>query len=357
MKKLTKQTRNTLLNAALILGTFALVLFLTVRSGEIITAWKAMLTVDPIWATAAVGCFCAFTFGEGFSLYIFFRQQSVKVKLGTAILAGLIGMFYSAITPSATGGQPMQVFALKKRDVSPGLSSSALAVKFFNFQSALLILGAAMWIMHPAIVEINVNQIRWIVLVGFFLNGLTVVGVLLLAINKNIVRAIIVFLARLAYKLHIVKDLERTSSHADAALNDFHASVDMLKQHPFRMLVLLMFSFIHVTAYVSVIYCLYRAFGLNSNTYGELATLQLLLFIGASMAPLPGASGAQEGGFYLFFRQVFPSGTLVGALLLWRFVTYYLSIIIGFIGVTIESARSMRRIKISVMKTTDTDEK
>ena len=276
MKKLTRQARNTLLNAALILGTFALVLFLTIRSGEIVIAWKAMRSVNPFWAAAAICSFCAFAFGEGFIMFIFFKQQRVKVKLGTAILAGLIGMFYSAITPSATGGQPMQVFALKKRDISPGITSSALAVKFFNFQFALLSLGALMWIVHPAIVETNVDKIRWIVLVGFLLNGLTVAGVLLLAINKNIVRAIIVFLARSAYKLHIIKDLERTSSRADAALNDFHASVDMLKQHPIQMLVLLALSFAHVTAYISVIYCLYRAFGLTVYAYDELVTLQLL---------------------------------------------------------------------------------
>jgi glycosyltransferase 2 family protein len=353
MKKLNKQTRSTLLNTAFILGTFALLLFLTVRSGEIVIAWKAMRSVDALWAIAAVGCFCTFAFGEGFMLYIFFRLQKAKVKLGTAILTGLIGMFYSAITPSATGGQPMQVYALKKRDVSPGISSSALAVKFFCFQCALLFLGAFMWLTHPATVSVNVNQIKWVVLVGFALNGLAVVGVLLLAINKNIVRAIIVFIARLAYKLRIIKDLERTSSRADVALDDFHASVDMLKQHPIQMLVMLIFSFIQVTAYISVIYCLYRAFGLSGYQYGDLAALQLLLFIGASLAPLPGASGAQEGGFYLFFRQAFPEGTLVGALLLWRFITYYLSIFIGFVGVTIESAGNMKRHNKPNIQSTD----
>ena len=343
MNRLNKQTRSMLLNAAFIVGTFALVVFLTVRSGEIVLAWKAIRSLDLRWIGGAIGCFCVYAFGEGFLIHVFFLQQKVKIRLSDSVLVGLIGMFYSAITPSATGGQPMQVFALKKRNVPIGISTSALAVKFFNWQCALLISGAVMWVAHPSLVRVNVDQIVWIVFLGFFVNSLAVVGVLLLAINKNIVRAIIVFIVRFAHKLRIVKELERTSSHVDAALDDFHASVDMLKHHPVRMLLLLLLSFIQVISFTSVIFCIYRSFGLNTNTYGDLVTLQFILYIGASMTPLPGGSGAQEGGFYLFFQQIFPQGTLIGALLIWRFITYYLSIIVGLVGVTVNSALSIRQ--------------
>ena len=40
-----------------------------------------------------------------------------------------------------------------------------------------------------------------------------------------------------------------------------------------------------------------------------LLTLSLLLFISASYTPLPGASGAQEGGFLYYFRNIFTGGT------------------------------------------------
>ena len=82
--------------------------------------------------------------------------------------------------------------------------------------------------------------------------------------------------------------------------------------------------------------------GLNQYTYWDVLTLQFLLFIAASFTPLPGASGAQEGGFYIFFQHVFPADKLVGALLLWRFFTYYFTMIIGVCAVVIDSAWSMR---------------
>ena len=78
---------------------------------------------------------------EAMGLHVFFRQQKLKVPFRTSLLVSMIGMFYSSVTPAATGGQPMQVFSFKKRGVPTGLSSSGLAVKFFCYQTALLALG------------------------------------------------------------------------------------------------------------------------------------------------------------------------------------------------------------------------
>ena len=59
--------------------------------------------------------------------------------------------------------------------------------------------------------------------------------------------------------------------------------------------------------------------------------MAMLLYVSAAYTPLPGASGAQEGVFALYFANIFPSGIRFMALLLWRFFTYYISLIIGAI--------------------------
>ncbi|MBR4331546.1 MAG: UPF0104 family protein, partial [Clostridia bacterium] len=167
-------------------------------------------------------------------------------------------------------------------------------------------------------------------------------AVILLAINKNIVRGIITLVIRAAKALHLVKDVSRLTSKADAAISDFHASVDMLTHHPIRLFYLYLLYCLQVLGLMSIVYCVYRALGLKQYGYFDILTLQFLLYIAASFTPLPGASGAQEGGFYIFFQQVFPADKLVGALLLWRFFTYYFTLIVGLSAVIIDSAWSMR---------------
>lgn len=345
LKKMSNRARGNLLNALILICTLGLVLFLSAKNGDIGDAFSTMRSADLKWIALAILSWCMFIGFEAMGLHVFFRQQNVKTKYRTSLLATLIGAFYSSITPAATGGQPMQVFCLKKRNVPTGITTSCLAVKFFTFQTALLSLGALMWATHPEVVQSCIERGRWIIMTGFLLNGLSVVAVILLAINKNIVRWILTLAIRAGRFLHLVKDVGRTTSRADAAMNDFHASVDMLTHHPLKLLGLYFLSCIQVLGLMSISYCVYRSLGQSALSYPDILTLQFLLYIAASFTPLPGASGAQEGGFYIFFQGVFPAEQLVGALLLWRFFTYYFTLIIGFGAVMVDSAGSMIKHK------------
>ncbi len=347
------------LNAAFILGTLLLMLYLISQAGDLGEMAQAFQTIKPLWLLGALGCFSMHVLLEGIAVHRFFRYQGVKISLGSCELVGLIGIFYSNITPAATGGQPMQVFALKKRGVAPGVASSALAVKFFCWQCALLLIGALFWIFHGSFIYQVLGKGIWLVALGFFLNSLMVAAVIMLAISRNLVRAVIVFFVNLAHKLKLIKDVAKTSSKWDAALNDFHASVEILTTRPWQFLSLFALALVQVMALMSVIYFVYRGFGLSETPYNKLLTVQLLLYITASFTPLPGASGAQEGGFYLFFKPFFPEGALLAALLVWRFITYYLFIIVGFFAVIIDQTYSarLRKKRQAVMPPQEDSEK
>lgn len=346
MAKISKQTRSNILNALVIFLTIGIVIYLGAANGEMGNAWSALISSDLRWIGMAFVCYGIYLVFESMGVHVFFRQQGFKPKFGSSLLVSIIGLFYSSVTPAATGGQPMQVFAFKKRGIPSGVSSSALAVKFFCFQVALLGTGVLLWALNPQIVSDCFRAYpaaQVMVITGFILNGFTVVAVLLLAINKNIVRAIITFIIFLGRKLRIVKDPAGTASRMDATMADFHASVDMVTHHPGKLMVLLLISVVQVLGLMSISYCVYRAFGLNGHGYGDVVVLQFLLFIGASFTPLPGASGAQEGGFAWMFGSVFPSDVLFGALLLWRFMTYYLNLLIGLGCVIFDRTVSMKK--------------
>ena len=62
-------------------------------------------------------------------------------------------------------------------------------------------------------------------------------------------------------------------------------------------------------------------------------TISFLLYISACYTPLPGASGAQEGGFLLYYEGIIPQDRIGLALLVWRFFTYYMFLIVGVVMV------------------------
>ena len=341
MAKLSKEKRGMLLNIGFIVLTLLLMLYLVSKAGDPQLILTAFTTINPWWLAGAVGCFATHVLLEGLILRVFFYFQKVPITWGSCNLVGLIGMYYSSITPAATGGQPMQAFAFKKRGVPSGIGYSSLAVKFFCWQCALLLIGAALWILKGSYIHMLLGRGVWLVALGFFFNSLMVSIVILLAINRNLVRAIIIFV-NLGYRLRLIKNRERTSSRLDAALTDFHSSVEILTKSPSSFGAVYDFHGAGDRADERAVLYLPRVLTDQPQLCAG-AGSPVLLYITASFTPLPGASGAQEGGFYLFFRNFFPDASLFAALLIWRFVTYYLFIIVGFFAVFIDQTLTLRR--------------
>ena len=345
LKKKSKATKKIILNALVIFFTIGIVLYLGAKEGDIGNAWDALTHAETGWVLAAIGSLAVFLIFEAMVVHAFFLQQKVKVKFRSTFIVSLIGMFYSNVTPAATGGQPMQVFAFKRRGVPTGVATSALTVKFFCYQVALLTMGTILWATHRNIVAEWVSSGKVIIITGFIINSLTVAAVVLFAIDRRIVNWFIKSIIKLGHVLHIVKDQEKSIERAEAAVNDFHESVSMVAHNPKHLIELVLLSCLQILGLMSIAYFVYRAMGQTGVTYPEILTLQFLLYIGASFTPLPGASGAQEGGFYLFFRHVFPDEKLLGALLLWRFFTYYITLIIGLGAVVLDSSLSVRQAR------------
>ena len=76
-----------------------------------------------------------------------------------------------------------------------------------------------------------------------------------------------------------------------------------------------------------------------------LVAAQAFILLVTSFVPIPGAFGAAEGGFYVFFDSYFPDNLIAVALFMWRIVTFYLPVIIGMIFTVWERKRYYERIK------------
>ena len=55
--------------------------------------------------------------------------------------------------------------------------------------------------------------------------------------------------------------------------------------------------------------------------------------------PIPGATGGIEYSFLQFFGIFTTGAILTGGMLLWRFVTYFLAMIIGFVALVFRKRR------------------
>ena len=183
----------------------------------------------------------------------------------------------------------------------------------------------------------------WFVRIGWMINFAVVPLVLLAAFQRRMIRRIASGLISLLFRFKLIRDRDAAVEKAYEVLDTYHTAIHDLLCSPGQLIIQCACSTAGLLALTGSIVFVYYAFGLSGTSWSQLLALSFLLFISASYTPLPGASGAQEGGFMYYFNGIFPGGTKGLALLIWRFFTYYLFLFTGVITVLAERYRLWRR--------------
>ena len=346
-------------SALFILLSVAAVVCIAFGNPELADAWDALRGLDGIWVAGLFGCWACYAFFDALGTWICLKKQGFSLGIGTVFSITLIGFFYSNVTPGASGGQPMQVNSLRKAGVPVGNGTTAVTVRLIANQLMVSVLGLVFFLANRDFVYQQLGGAVWFVRAGWLINFAVVPLVLLAAFRRNLVRRLASGLIGLLARIRLIRHRDAAGQKTAEVLDTYHTAIHGLLRSPVQILAQCACSTLSLLALTGSIAFVYRAFGLSGTSWDRLLTLSLLLFVSASYTPLPGAGGAQEGGFMYFFNGVFPGGTKGLALLIWRFFTYYLFLFAGIVTVLLEKARLYRPARGDLPRTNscETEEK
>lgn len=254
----------------------------------------------------------------------------------------IICNFFSAITPSATGGQPFQIYYLKKSGVDLGTATNLVVEQSTLYQIALVALSfIALAINSFYNIFPPDNILRNLVIIGFVVNFIVIVVLLFICFGKKSNKYIILKFFSFLHKIRIIKDKEKIMSKVEKTIDNFYISAHTLNHNKSVLIQgaiynLIGLAFLYLTP-LTVAYAL-----------GDFSSMNILLTIIASayvmligaFVPIPGGSGGIELAFANFFGFFITGPTLMALLLIWRFITYYFTIIIG--GIVLISRRETK---------------
>ena len=324
------------LSLLFILLSVVAVICIAFGNPELSNAWDALRGLDVRWIIGLVFCWAAYAFFDALGTWICLRKQGYPLGLGTVISITLIGFYYSNITPGASGGQPMQVNSLRKAGVPVGNGTTAVTVRLIANQFMVSMLSLLLLLLNRSFVHQQLSGAIWFVRIGWVINFAVVPLVLLAAFRRSLIRKLASGLISLLSRIHLIKDRDAAEQKTAEVLDTYHTAILDLFRSPVQLLLQCLCSTVSLLALTGSIVFVYYAFGLTGTSWDRLLTLGLLLFVSASYTPLPGASGAQEGGFMYYFNGIFTGGSKGLALLIWRFFTYYLFLFVGIITVLLE---------------------
>jgi len=317
-------------SGVLYIGLMTLIVgFVLVQNNDIGMLLDALHSMRWQWVIAAGSCIAGYLYLRLAIIKLYVGRRGYRISWRNAAAVTGAGQFYSAITPSASGGQPMQVYYLHRHGVPASIGTACVSVKFLAFQSAYLLLGGLLWLLNREAVAQQLSGMRWLVVVGFIVNSALIVLVILTAVFRRFLQILAGGLVRLGSKIRLVRQPERIQTQLEEAVKDYCAALRSLAKSPGETLAVFLLTVLQVLLFMSVPVCLYHAFGLSGASDPAVLTVSNLLFVAAAFVPLPGAAGAQETGFYVFFSGIFPEPVMAAAMISWRFFSYYLLMIAG----------------------------
>ena len=331
------------LSILVIVLSVAAVICIAFGNQELHDAWDAVRRLDLLYILGLLGCWAVYAGGDGVGIWFCLRRQGFLLSAGAIVRITLCGFFYSNITPGASGGQPMQVAAMNKAGVPVGNGTTTVTIRLICNQFMVSVLSLAFLIANREFIYRQLEGAIWFVRVGWVINFAVVPLVLLAAFRRAWIRKLVNGLISLLAKIRILKDPETTRRSADEVLDTYHTALNSLLRSPGEIIRQCLCSTASLLALTGSIVFVYHAFGMSGTPWYHLMSLAFLLFVSASYTPLPGASGAQEGGFLFYFRGIFTGGTIGLALLTWRFFTYYLFIFVGVINLLAEKISRRRQ--------------
>lgn len=241
----------------------------------------------------------------------------------------MLGQLFNNITPFSTGGQPMQAYELTKTGKRVSDSLSAMAMKFIITQTALVVSTIIVVTFEFSFFKQLMQNYIWIAIVGFTVNILAIILVILAGIQKKFITFFTTPIIKLLGKMHLLKKPEETIEKLDKSIDNFKEQFLFMKSNKKMVLKMFLTAVVQSFAYYSITYMIYRAFGNTSITFWQIIPIQSFLLLIMTFIPTPGSGLGAEGGFYLLFSSVFQQGTINMSILFWRIYTFYLPIIVG----------------------------
>lgn len=328
-------------NAAVILG---MTLFED-RSGDVADGRKALslLGQNPLYTALAIGAFFLVVLADALVFRVLVKKIGGRTKPGACLKASLLGRYFDRVTPWAIGGEPFQIYYLKKSGLQAGqaaaVTMSRHAIRFFSTAIAVIALMAA----FTARLHINIY-----VLVAAIVSvciGLVIPSFMLLcAFRPAWGRKIASFLVGLLHKLKIVKDREKAENKIQKSVREFLTGLRFLSANKSAIVLIALGALFELFAMTSVPFFVIKALGNNAD-YMTIFVLCLFVNYAASFAPTPGGAGIAELSFYAVFGSVVGGGLLFWAVLFWRLCVFYIPVFVGFVTQTASTVTAIVRLK------------
>ena len=326
--------KKTLLGIGLLLALLALTGWLLFRDQSVARLARVLGGLRPGWLLLGLGLMLAFVGCEALCSRLILGRLGHRAPYRRCLGYSFVGFYVNSITPSATGGQPAQVYYMA-RDGIPA-AHGALNMMLIAVCYQVVVMGYALAILLFRFDLVANLGTGLVLLLGFggAVNGMLTAGMLCLMFLPAAARRLTGGALSLLVRLRLVRSESAAREKLDRQMEEYRRGAACVRANPGLVPVLLAVTFCQLTAQFAVPLAVYHAFGLHGSGALAIIGTQALVTLAVASLPLPGAVGASEGGFVAAMKLFFGPALVAPAVLVSRGISFYAFLLLSG-GVTL----------------------
>ena len=311
---------------------------------------------DPFWMTFAVLCFVGYIFFEALALQVLLRHTGQDSRFRHSLTYSAADIYCAAITPSATGGQPVCAWFMVRDGIPIGVVSAILLAFLIMHTLATVLIGLVSLAWRPGVfLGFSIWSRIFIVLGYVTLTALGIFFLFLTKLDKWIFRTGCRLIDWLTKK-KLIKRTDYWKNWYKKIIDDYSSSFRIMygKGGGIAWLAVFLLNVFQRMAQQSVSSLVFLAGGGDRTGVPTVFVSQVFTAIGSMCVPVPGGSGVADFLLLDGLMEIMDKQSAVQLELLSRGLSFYVCVLTSLVIVL--AAYFLRRQKYSsspVRKTTD----
>ncbi len=289
--------------------------------------------ISPKYLWFAIGCLIIYYITYPLSLMIVAKDKKCKIPVGYSFLIGGSEHFFNAITPFASGGQPIQIYLYTQKGMSASRATGIVMANFIAFMiSTNMYAIASLFFINRFATNFNSVTI-WMIIIGFTMNLFTLAFIIALARSKKLSGFLIKIFKSLGKIKFLTKIIEKNLPKFENYCNNFQCAYKEIMHDTWQFIFAIIVKTFSLLFYYAIPYFALKALGV------ELIFSDIIFIILASSfaittmvwVPTPGGTGGIEFAFLMIFTTFSGVTADIGnaGMVVWRFLTYYLLLVLS----------------------------
>ncbi len=296
---------------------------------------------DALWMALAVLCAFGFVYFEGLGLRCTCRFLGHPFSTGNGIIFSATDIFFSAITPSATGGQPAALIFMMRYNIPAAVSAIALLLNLVMYTVSILLISAVCCAAYPGMLMKMSIAPKLFIAFGVVIQAIFIFVFILCILNDAIILGICRWGLRLLCRLRIVKDYDRQYEKLLDMIKQYKECGVLLRRETGLLIKVFLCNMAQRLSVILVSVCVFLAVGGAPAAAFKAFSVQAFAILGSNAVPVPGAVGVADYILLSGFDQLVPDPVSIE--LLSRGISFYATIV--GCGILMLAVLVIRKIK------------